>query len=240
MSNSSSGGTASTTYFANPALMAQLQLMDSHLSWGPLRNALWQKSLGNWHLCHERPDIAFMLRMQVTQRIVRNLAVVAVIAAIGSACQGSTGTPADAAISKLRALAGEWQGQDAEGNQVKSSFVPIASDTAVMETLTMPQEKDDMVTLYSLDGDSILLMHYCPTNNQPRMRAVPSGMLIKELVFSFQGAGNLPDLSVGHEHKLVLRFDDPDHITERWTWRNKGKDTEMVFHLTRTHAARKQ
>jgi hypothetical protein len=108
-----------------------------------------------------------------------------------------------------------------------------------METLTMP-EKDEMVTLYSLDGDSILLMHYCPTNNQPRMRAIPSGAPIKELVFSFQGAGNLPDLAVGHEHKLVASLDDPDHIAERWTWRNKGKDTEMVFHLTWTHSARKQ
>jgi hypothetical protein len=178
--------------------------------------------------------------MQATRRVTRNLPLVVVIAAICSVCQASTGTVADAAIKKLQALAGEWQGQDAEGNQVKSSFVPIASDTAVMETLTMTEEKDDMVTLYSQDGDSILLMHYCPTNNQPRMRAVPERMPIKELVFSFQGAGNLPDVSVGHEHKLVLGFDDPDHITERWTWRNKGKDTEMVFHLTRTHSARKQ
>jgi hypothetical protein len=178
--------------------------------------------------------------MQLTQKVTRNLALMAVIATICSVCQASTGTLADAAIQKLRALAGEWQGRDAEGNQVKSSFVPIASDTAVMETLTMPEQTDDMVTLYSVDGESILLMHYCPTNNQPRMSAVPERMPIKELVFSFQGAGNLPDPSVGHEYKLVLRFDDRDHITERWTWRNKGKDTEMVFHLTRTHSARKQ
>ena len=105
----------------------------------------------------------------------------------------------------------------------------------MMETLTMP-EMDEMVMLYSKDGDSIVLMHYCPTNNQPRMRAVPTTGPIRELVFSFQGAGNLPDLAVGHEHKLVLRFDDPDHIMERWTWQDKGKDTEMVFRLTRTHS----
>ena len=100
-------------------------------------------------------------------------------------------------------------------------------------------EMDEMVTLYSKDRDSIVLMHYCPTNNQPRMRAVPSAEPITELVFSFQGAGNLPDPAVGHEHKLVIRFNDPDHITERWTWQSKEKDTEMIFHLTRTHSARK-
>jgi hypothetical protein len=168
----------------------------------------------------------------------RNLVLVLVIVAISSACHGSSGTPGNAAIAKLRGLAGEWQGQDSEGNQVKSSFVPIASDTAVMETLTT-RVKEEMVTLYSLDGDSVLLLHYCPTNNQPRMRAVPSGVHIKELVFSFQGAANLPDPGIGHEHKLVLSFDDRDHITERWTWRNKGKDTEMTFHLTRSHASPK-
>jgi hypothetical protein len=75
---------------------------------------------------------------------------------------------------------------------VKSSFVPIASDTAVMETLTM--QMDEMVTFYSKDRDSIVLMHYCPTNNQPRMRAVPSAEPITDLVFSFQDAENLPAL----------------------------------------------
>src|ERR1041385_947643 len=71
--------------------------------------------------------------------------------------------------------------------------------------------------------------------NQPRMRAMPSGTPIKELVFSFQGAGNLPDSTVGHENKLVIRFDDSDHITERWTWRKQGKDTDIIYHLVRMH-----
>jgi hypothetical protein len=102
----------------------------------------------------------------------------------------------------------------------------------MMETLAM-SEMEEMVTLYSLDIDSILLIHYCPTNNQPRMRAVPTGNAILELEFVFTGAGNLPDSSIGHEQKLILQFTDDDHITERWTWRRNGKDTEMVFRLVR-------
>jgi hypothetical protein len=53
------------------------------------------------------------------------------------------------------------------------------------------------------------------------------------LTFSFLSAGNLPRIAVGHEHKMVLDFEDRDHITERWTWRKNGKDTDMVYHLVR-------
>ncbi len=153
-------------------------------------------------------------------------------------CQGSTGALANAAFLKLQSLAGDWEGKDEQGKQVRSSFVPIASDTAVMETLTMP-EMHEMVTLYSMDVDSIVLTHYCPTNNQPRMRAMPTAGPINELVFSFQGAANLPDIAVGHEHKLVIRFESSDHITERWTWQSEGKDTDMIVHLARTHSGSK-
>ena len=46
--------------------------------------------------------------------------------------------------------------------------------------------------------------------------------------FTLLSAGNLPSIAVGHEHKMVLDFEDRDHITERWTWRKNGKDTDMV------------
>lgn len=102
-----------------------------------------------------------------------------------------------------------------------------------METLTLPG-MDEMLTLYSVDANSVVLVHYCPTNNQPRMRAFPSAGDLRELVFEFSGAGNLLDVAAGHEHKLVIQLEDRDHITERWTWRKSGKDTEMVLHLVRT------
>jgi hypothetical protein len=92
---------------------------------------------------------------------------------------------------------------------------------------------EEMVTFYHVDGDAITLVHYCPTNNQPRMRAVPKTDEIAELNFVFEGAGNLPSLEVGHQHALTIKFEDADHITETWTWRAKGKDTPMVIHLAR-------
>lgn len=139
---------------------------------------------------------------------------------------------ATAGFQKLQSLVGDWEGKDEQGHPAKTNFKVIVSNTVVMETLA-PSNMEDMVTLYSVDGDGIALIHYCPTNNQPRMRAIPAPGNLKELVFSFLGAGNLPSPSTGHEHKLVIRFEDDNHITETWTWSYNGKETPQVFHFTR-------
>jgi len=141
-------------------------------------------------------------------------------------------SPAVAAFHKLSALVGNWEGKDDSGAEVKSHFQLIAGRTAVMETLTMPG-MDQMVTFYSLDGDSILLVHYCPTNNQPRMRATPVTSGLSKLVFSFESVANLPNPEAGHEHKLVFQFTDKDHIVEHWTWRRSNKDSVITYRLSR-------
>ena len=142
------------------------------------------------------------------------------------------GTPAESAFKKLQSLAGQWEGKDAHGMVSKTSFEVLASGTAVMEKLEA-SGMEEMITLYSMDRDGIALVHYCPTNNQPRMRVVPSSDDVKELSFDYQGAGNLPSPSAGHQHHLILRFGDENHITETWTWREGDKDTPMVFHFAR-------
>jgi len=141
-------------------------------------------------------------------------------------------THAEAVFKKLQSLSGEWEGKDDHGMVSKTNFQVLASKTAVMETLS-PAGMEGMVTLYSIDGDGIALVHYCPTNNQPRMRVVPSSGDVKELSFDYQGAGNLRSPAAGHQHHLVRRFDDDTHFTESWTWRENGKETLMVFHFTR-------
>jgi hypothetical protein len=142
------------------------------------------------------------------------------------------GAYSTAAFKKIQALAGDWEGKDEKGQPVRTTFKAIVSNTAVMETLA-PTGMEEMVTVYSLDGDGIALVHFCPTNNQPRMRVVPASGDVKELAFDFQGAGNLPSLKAGHQHHLLIRFDDEDHFTETWTWRQGDMDMPMVFHLAR-------
>ncbi len=34
-------------------------------------------------------------------------------------------------------------------------------------------------------------------------------------------------------HKVVFTFEDNNHFTQEWTWREKDRDTLAVFHFTR-------
>lgn len=164
-------------------------------------------------------------------KIIIRIGLLTVVAIAISLSAQQTNHATDA-FQKLQSLKGNWQGKDEQGNEVKSNFKVMISNTVVMETLDA-SGMEEMLTLYSVDGNGISLLHYCPTNNQPHMRAIPPSRDVKELIFSFLDASNLPSIAVGHEHKMILDFDDKDQITERWTWQRNGKDTEMIYHLVR-------
>src|SRR5260370_351085 len=93
------------------------------------------------------------------------------ILALAAASNVLAALHATAAFRKLQALAGEWEGTDDKRQPVKTNFKSIVANTAVMETLS-PSGMEEMVTVYSLDGEGIALVHFCPTNNQPRLRAL--------------------------------------------------------------------
>ena len=138
---------------------------------------------------------------------MKTVLVFALMAAAAGPVSARPASAAAAAFEQLRSLSGDWDGRDQSGTVVHSSFRMVAGDTTVLETLKHG-DMEEMLTLYSVDGDSIALQHYCPTNNQPRMRATPAAGKVKQLVFEFQGAGNLPDSSSGHQHKLIIEFAD--------------------------------
>lgn len=173
------------------------------------------------------------MRTNLAKPTIRGLLFLALSLVVCAATlQGLPTSRASIAFLKLQSLVGEWEGKDDHGMPVKTHFVLIASKTAVMETLSM-SGTGEMVTLYSVDGDTISLLHYCPTNNQPHMRATPPSGDISGLVFSFQDAGNLQNLATGHEQKLVIQFEGKDHFSERWTWRENGEDTVIIYHFER-------
>src|ERR1700704_6446618 len=103
---------------------------------------------------------------QVMKRIALLMVLLISVGAFGAEPKA-----VDSAFKKMMSLEGEWEGTDVDGQKVRSSFKSVISGT-LMETLS-PTGMEEMLSLYSIDGDGIQLAHYCPTNNQPRMRAVP-------------------------------------------------------------------
>ena len=127
-------------------------------------------------------------------------------------------------FEKLKSLTGEWQAKTKDGQPVKVTYKLVSNGSALVEMLSMGKGEGDMVTVYHLDGGDLMLTHYCSANNQPRMKALPASGEVKALTFSFLDATNLTAPDSGHMHRLVINFQDKDHMTQAWTWREYGKD----------------
>jgi hypothetical protein len=138
-----------------------------------------------------------------------------------------------AALEQMKSLEGVWEGKDPEGNPVTVSYKVVSAGSSVEETIDHDKMgKGAMITMYHLDGDKLMMTHYCSMGNQPKMRLTKSTPT--SMVFSFVSATNMSSLDDAHMHKLVLTWKDKDHISHEWTMRAKGKDeSPVVFKLAR-------
>ena len=80
-----------------------------------------------------------------------------------------------------------------------------------------------MISVYHLDGNRLLLTHYCMAGNQPRMQAGAFDPKTNRIDFQFLDATNLPSPDAGHMHRVVVRFQGPSEVTEDWTFYKGGK-----------------
>ena len=129
------------------------------------------------------------------------------------------------AFEQLKKLEGRWQGQTSSGTVVEVDYQLTGNGTALVERFAMT-EHPEMTTVYTLDGDSILLTHYC-VGNQPRMRASSFGAG-GEIRFDFVDvSGNTTE---GHMHHALVRYDGGGRMRSDWTYRQGGADafTEVV------------
>jgi hypothetical protein len=137
---------------------------------------------------------------------------------------------AQKALEKLKSLVGTWQGKTVKGESVEDIYRLTAGGTAVMGEDKMATE--DMLSLFYVDGDRLLMTHFCPSGNQPRMQATVSPDL-KTISFDFLDATNLPSPQAGHMHRAVYIFSDSDHYSQEWTWMQDGKGTTYRSEMQR-------
>ena len=165
----------------------------------------------------------------------RGLLAVLVVAALCLvvAQGGLAQSKAQASFDKLKTLAGNWEGT-AGGLVSKVSYRVISNGSVLEETMQNGAE-DPMVTIYHLDGDRLMVTHYCGAGNQPRMVAAPDPKHPNVFAFKFLDATNLSSTQEGHMRDLVLTIVDKDHITQQWTWHTQNKEEKMeLFKLART------
>lgn len=173
----------------------------------------------------ERPLVTRILR--VFGAVVLTL----LLMAPSGASAANDRTKSAAAFEKLISLVGEWEGTNS-GGPVKVTYTLVSGGTALMERL-QPNNEPEMLTLYSLDGDHLMVTHYCSGGNQPQMRTSAITELNGTFSFKvFQITGmKTPD--EGHMTALKLTMPDKDHLMQEWTSLEKGKEQSDVFRFTR-------
>jgi hypothetical protein len=152
------------------------------------------------------------------------LAVPVLRPSAGSAGEAS---PSRAAFERFRALEGAWEGKSTRGWTETLSFRTIAGGSAVVEDSRDAHPSETMLTVVHMDGEDLTLTHYCVARNQPHLRATAFSEDGRTVTFTFAGGGNLADRNRGHMDSAVYRFEDPDHVTTRWTWYENGSERWM-------------
>src|ERR1700675_279757 len=147
-----------------------------------------------------------------------------------SAISGCAQSDSQKVLDRFKSMTGTWSGKGAHGETSEVTYQLIAGGTSVMADIRMGDEA--MTSLFYVDGGRLLMTHFCPSNNQPRMQAAIAADG-KTVTFDFLDATNLSSPQAGHMHKVVYVFTDADHYTEDWTWKHQGKDAHFQFEMQR-------
>lgn len=162
--------------------------------------------------------------MRIRTLLIAMLAATAVQAADK---QPDSSIDVKAAFARLKTLAGEWQGNTSMG-KAHLRYEVIAGGASLVEHES-GENMPAMLTVYHLDGNRLMLTHYCMAGNQPRMVARSFDPKTGELGFEFLDATNLAS-GAGHMHSATIRVADGDHFTAAWEFFEGGrrKNTENV------------
>ena len=154
-------------------------------------------------------------------RILIVLAAVVALAGGGALA----GADASAAFEALKKLEGTWKGEGGMGEAKFPGTHEIrvsAAGTVVMETMN-PGGDHEMINMYHMDGDDLMLTHYCAAGNQPTMELNTETSSATELHFDFTGGTNLDPAKDTHIHAAVLTLGEDGTLGEEWHGWSEGK-----------------
>ena len=142
--------------------------------------------------------------------------LLAAISLAASAADTDNRAPAsatNAGFEKMKKLVGTWVQADEDGkptDTVVSVIRLTAGGSAIHETL-FPGQPQEMISVYTVEGDDLVLTHYCMLGNQPRLKADPKSAA-NQLKFDFAGGANLDPKKDKHMHAATVTIVDADHL----------------------------
>jgi hypothetical protein len=160
--------------------------------------------------------------------------------------KAATGSPetvvydAASAMAFLTTTSGDWVSGSAQhehggtapaGNRGVVSVKTKAAGSAVVHTYAQGTP-GEMETVFHMDGDQLLLTHYCALQNAPVLKFVKTNKP-GELRFEFHGGTNFDPAIDAHLHESTFVIKDKDTIEQSSTVHAGGKanpELKAVLH----------
>jgi hypothetical protein len=172
------------------------------------------------------------------RRAIAVLVFLLSLVAVGHASAAEQAAPTAfddrSAFEALKSLAGTWEGTAGgeKGQPVTTTYRVTSHGSAVVEDL-FPGTPHEMLTVYYMDGEHLVLTHYCALGNQPRMRFEKSGRP-GEIRFVFDGGTNVRPGRDEHMHEATIRLVGQGRIESDWvSWKGGARNESERFSLTR-------
>lgn len=163
-------------------------------------------------------------------RQFRNITtIVATFVIVLSASFVRADSDAHKSFELLKSMEGNWVGKNQQGQPIQVSFRITAAGSALMSEIH-GHGPENMITMFHMDGDRLLMTHYCGAGNQPRMKIVASDA--KSVSFEFFDGTNIGP-GDGHMQHATFATSDPDHHVEEWVFLDHGKEMKELFTLER-------
>ncbi len=173
--------------------------------------------------------------MQRIERLaIITLCLVAATAALANADSAEPrppGIPAQT-FEQMKSLIGTWHGEGRRG-PVTVTYSLTGRGSALIETFEDEGPSDGMSSVYHMDGEDLMVTHYCGAGNQPRMKAAtfdPGEGLVR---FDLMDVTNLSAPSAYHTREVELVLKDENHIEVKFDGEEEGKPFPVSFALTR-------
>ncbi|HMN41794.1 MAG TPA: hypothetical protein PKE29_13190 [Phycisphaerales bacterium] len=138
-------------------------------------------------------------------------------------------------LDRMKTLAGTWESTGEDGTSHTSSIIAVTSNGSAVREVMLPGTAHEMTNMYTMDGPSLVLTHYCAMGNQPRLRAVAGGAPENQIHLAFDGVSNLSAPDQMYMGQLTITFIDADHIRQEWSSFRAGVPAghAATFELTR-------
>jgi hypothetical protein len=160
------------------------------------------------------------------------------ISLVGFSEAPDNSSAAAAALARIRALAGDWEGTvewtgaRTDKGRMNVSYYVTGYGSAVVENLS-GDGPPSMTSVYHLDGADLRMTHYCGAQNQPRLKAKRVDLAQGAVDFEFVDITNLKSPDAPHVYGEELRFGDADHMTLTFLFESGGQKSRERIELKR-------